>query len=120
MASIFDGKNIIYVKYKNNDWEISNVQRVTLDSLSLFLKRVLSLSIEKKALIIENLLKDFDSESNLTKKFIKKLYYCYINNNKHKKVVELSKKAHLLSKNECNVSEIEKELNHVVEEILLK
>ena len=86
LASIFDGKNIIYVKYKNNDWEISNVQKVTLDSLSLFLKRVLSLSIEKKALIIENLLKDFDSESKLTKSFIKKLYYCYINNNEHKKV----------------------------------
>lgn len=86
LAVIFDGKNIIYVKYKNNDWEISNVQKVTLDSLSLFLKRVLSLSIEKKALIIENLLMDFDSESKLTKSFIKKLYYYYINNNEYKKV----------------------------------
>ena len=86
LGIVFDGKNIIYVKYKNNEWELSNVQKVTSESLSLFLKRVLSLSIEKKALIIENLLKDFDSESKLTKKFIKKLYYCNINNNQCKKV----------------------------------
>ena len=86
LGTIFDGKNVIYIKYKNNDWEISNVQKITIDSLSLFLKRVLSLSIDKKALTIENLLKDFDSESPLTKKFIKKLYYSYTSNKEHKKV----------------------------------
>lgn len=86
LGTIFDGKNIIYVKYKNNNWEISNVQEVTQESLALFFKRVLSLSIEKKAFIIENLLKDFNSESDLTKKFIKKLYNCYLTNNKYKKV----------------------------------
>lgn len=86
LGVIFDGKNIIYVKCKNNEWEISNTQKVTQDSLSLLLKRVLSLSIEKKALIIENLLRDFDSDSELTKKFIEKLYYCYINNQEYKKV----------------------------------
>lgn len=86
LGTIFDGKNVIYIKYKNNEWEVSNVEKITTESLSLFLKRVLSLSIEKKALIIENLLRDFDSESKLTKKFIKKLYYAYITNNKHKKV----------------------------------
>lgn len=86
LGAIFDGKNIIYVKYKNNEWEVSNVQKVTQESLALFLKRVLSLSIEKKALIIENLLRDFDSESRLTKSFIKKLYYCYVTNNEYKKV----------------------------------
>lgn len=86
LGVIFDGKNIIYVKYKNNSWEVSNVQKVTQESLSLLLKRILSLSIEKKALIIENLLRDFDSESALTKKFINKLYYYYINNQEYKKV----------------------------------
>ena len=86
LGAIFDGKNIIYVKYKNEDWEISNVQKVTIESLSLFLKRVLSLSIEKKALIIENLLKDFDSESELTKRFIRKIYFCLISNKKYAKV----------------------------------
>ena len=86
LAVVFDGKKIIYVKYKNNDWEISNIQKVTPESLSLFLKRVLSLSIEKKALIIENLLRDFDSESKLTKSFIKKLYYYHVDNHEYKKV----------------------------------
>ena len=86
LGAIFDGKNIIYVKYKNDDWEISNVQKVTIESLSLFLKRVLSLSIEKKALIIENLLRDFDSESELTKRFIRKIYFCLISKKKYAKV----------------------------------
>ena len=86
LGAVFDGKNIIYVKYKNDDWEISNVQKVTIESLSLFLKRVLSLSIEKKALIIENLLMDFDSESKLTKRFIRKIYFCLISNKKYAKV----------------------------------
>lgn len=51
---------------------------------------------------------------------MKNLYYCYINNNEHKKVVELSKKAHLFARDDCNVSDTEKELNNVVEKILLK
>ena len=86
LGIIFDGFSIIYIRFKNNEWGISSVQKNTKEALALFLKRLLSLSIEKKALIIENLLKDFDSESKLTKKFINKLYYFYSQNNEYKKV----------------------------------
>ncbi len=86
LGIIFDWRKIIYLRYKNTGWEVSNIHDVTIDSLKLFIKRLLSLSIEKKALTIENLLQDFNSDSILTKSFVSRLYYCYEQNNEYEKV----------------------------------
>lgn len=86
LGTIFDGKKIIYIRFRNNDWEVSNIIEVTETSLEIFLKRILSLGIQKKALIIENLLKDFSSENPLTKKIVKNLYEYYHTNKDFPKV----------------------------------
>ena len=78
LGIIFDGVNIIYLQYKSQYLEVSNVQKITKESLTVFLFKLLSLSTEKKALIIENLLKDFSSNSDLTKEFIRELYTDYL------------------------------------------
>ena len=85
LGTIFDGFNIIYIKYKNDVWNISGPFEANLEAIELFLKRLLSLSIEKKALTIENLLKDFNSKSLVTKNFIKLLYKKISTNTKSNK-----------------------------------
>ncbi len=85
LGVIFDGYNIIYVRYRNNIWSISKIIKVDKESIELFLKRLLSLSIEKKALTIENLLNDFSSNSERTKKIVSLLYKKSCNNKDYNK-----------------------------------
>lgn len=81
LGIIFDGYNIIYVRFRNGIWNISKVINSQKESIELFLKRLLSLNIEKKALTIENLLKDFDSNSEISQKIIS-LFYGKVYNNR--------------------------------------
>ncbi len=85
LGVVFDGYNIIYVRYRNNIWITSKVIKVDEESLELFLKRLLSLSIEKKALTIDNLLRDFNSNSERTKKIVSLFYKKILNNKDYNK-----------------------------------
>ena len=80
LGVVFDGYNIIYVRHRNNICSVSKVIKVNKESIQLFLKRLLSLSIEKKALTIENLLNDFSSDSERTRKIVSLLYKKSSNN----------------------------------------
>lgn len=85
LGTIFNGEYLIYVRYRNDIWNISNVIKVDKESLELFFKRLLSLSIEKKALTIDNLLSDFGSDSKRTKKIVGILYDKCVNNTTYNK-----------------------------------
>jgi len=101
LGVIFNGNYLIYVRYRNDSWDISKVLRVDKESLEIFFKRLLSLSIEKKALTIENLLKDFSSNSTLTKQLVKELYTKCINNTKYNKSKLLFEQWKLLFREVC-------------------
>ncbi|MGI5859575.1 MAG: N-6 DNA methylase [Tepidanaerobacteraceae bacterium] len=85
LGVVFDGHYLIYVRYRNEIWSVSEVLKVDKESLELFLKRLLSLSIEKKALTIENLLNDFSSNSERTKKLVEVFYSKCVNNTSYNK-----------------------------------
>jgi len=101
LGVIFDGNYLIYVRYRNDSWYISQVSKVDKESIELFFKRLLSLSIVKKALTIENLLKDFGSNSTLTKQLIKTLYTKCVNNKAYNKSKLLFEQWKLLFREVC-------------------
>lgn len=101
LGVIFNGNYFIYVRYRNDLWYISQVIKVDKESLGVFFKRLLSLSIAKKALIIENLLKDFSSNSILTKRMVKTLYTKCINNTAYNKSRLLFEQWRLLFREVC-------------------
>lgn len=101
LGVIFNGNYLIYVKYRNDSWEVSNVSKVDKESLEIFFKRLLSLSIEKKALTIEHLLNDFGSNSKLAQQLVRELYTKCINNNEYNKSKLLFEQWKLLFREVC-------------------
>lgn len=85
LGVVFDGFYFIYIRVINNDWDESGVIELTDESLSIFLKRLLSVSIEKKALTIENLLNDFSSKGKLSTKIITEFYNLILSNKENNK-----------------------------------
>lgn len=74
MGVVFDGYYVIYVKKQGDDWSISAPQEMTVDSYELFLMRLLSVNSGGKALIVDNLIKDFGSASTQSIQAISVLY----------------------------------------------
>ena len=72
---VFDGYYVIYVKKQGEDWSISTPQKMTVDSYELFLMRLLSVNSGGKALVADNLNKDFGSASTLSTHTISVLYH---------------------------------------------
>lgn len=101
LGVIFDGYSIIYVRYRNDAWSISEILKVDKEALGIFFKRLLSLSIEKKALTIENLLQDFNSNSKTTKDTVRMLYNKCVNNMEYNKPKLLFEQWKLLFREVC-------------------
>lgn len=74
LGVIFDGYKIIFVRRRNNIWDVENPTDVNLQTFTLLLKRLLSLGLSGKALIIDNLIKDFGTDSQNIVDSIRKLY----------------------------------------------
>lgn len=101
LGVVFNGNYLIYVRYRNDSWDVSKVTLVDKESLEIFFKRLLSLSIEKKALTIEHLLNDFSSGSTLTKQIIKEFYTRCVNNTGFNKAKLLFEQWQLLFREVC-------------------
>lgn len=71
---VFDGYYVIYVKWRDDGWSISAPQEMTADSYELFLMRLLSLNNGGKALLTDNLVKDFGSANIQSIQAISVLY----------------------------------------------
>lgn len=82
---VFDGYYVIYVKKQGEDWSISTPQKMTVDSYELFLMRLLSVNSGGKALVADNLNKDFGSVSTLSTHTISVLYHKLEQNNERNK-----------------------------------
>lgn len=74
MGVVFDGYYVIYIKKQGDDWSISLPQEMTVDSYELFLMRLLSVNYGGKALLVDNLIKDFGSSSAQSIQAISVLY----------------------------------------------
>ena len=59
LAIIFDGFKIIFVRRRNNLWDIEEPIEVNEKNFKLFLQRIFSVGLNGKALIIDNLINDF-------------------------------------------------------------
>ena len=80
MGVVFDGYYIIYVRKQGDDWSISTPQEMTVDSYELFLMRLLSVNSNGKALLVDNLIKDFGYSSEQSRQAISILYNKLENN----------------------------------------
>lgn len=74
MGVVFDGYYAIYIKQYEDDWNVSLPQEMTVDSYELFLMRLLSINSGGKALLVENLIKDFGADSEQSNRAISVLY----------------------------------------------
>lgn len=88
LGVVFDGYRIIFVRRRNKIWDVEYPVELTETNFKLFLKRLLSLGLTGKALIIDNLVKDFGTDSEEIKKNIKTLYLA-LNDTNNKKVLLL-------------------------------
>lgn len=95
MGVVFDGYYAIYVKKQGDDWSISTPQEMTVDSYELFLMRILSVNSNGKALIVDNLIKDFGYSSEQSRRAISVLY------NKLKTTTKLTKQRYYLNSGKC-------------------
>lgn len=85
LGIVFDGYHIIFIRKRNNIWDIDEPLPTSKESFSLLLKRLLSIGISGKALIIDNLIKDFGTESADITYAIRSLYLA-LDNNSDKRV----------------------------------
>ena len=94
MGVVFDGYYVIYVKKQGDSWNISTPQEMSVNSHELFLMRLLSVNSSGKALVVENLIKDFGPSSIQSKRIISTFYNKLESNqkiNKTKILFELQK-----------------------------
>lgn len=64
LAIVFDGFKIIFVRKRNNLWDVEEPVDVNEKNFKLLLQRLFSVGIQGKALIIDNLVKDFSIVSS--------------------------------------------------------
>lgn len=103
MGVVFDGYYVIYVK-KQEDWCISEPQEMTVDSYEVFLMRLLSVNLGGKALLADNLIKDFGSDSMQSIQAISVLYNKLKNNNEMNKTKLLFNQWQTLYREVCGYS----------------
>jgi len=84
LGVIFDGYNIVFIRRRNNLWDIEDPTQVEEKSFKLLLQRLFSVGIQGKALIIDNLIKDFSIISNDTIDDVKILLLNFIKNDEKK------------------------------------
>lgn len=104
MGVIFDGYYAIYVKMQGDDWSISIPQEMTVDSYELFLMRLLSVNSNGKALLVDNLIKDFGFFSEQSRHAISVLYNKLENNKKINKTKILFEQWQTLYREVCGYS----------------
>lgn len=80
LGVIFDGYKIIFVRRRNNIWDIEHPIVVHKGSFKLLLQRLFSVGLQGKALIIDNLIKDFSILSDEIKQNIKLLLISFTKN----------------------------------------
>ena len=84
LAIIFDGHKIIFVRRRNNLWDIEEPAVVNEKNFKILLQRLFSIGIQGKALIIDNLVKDFSIVSRDVTKDIKTILLKLINSDNNK------------------------------------
>jgi hypothetical protein len=84
LGVIFDGYKIVFVRRRNNLWDVESPATVDEKTFKLLLQRLFSVGLQGKALIIDNLVKDFSILSNETTGYIKQLLITFIKNDKGK------------------------------------
>lgn len=104
MGVVFDGYYVIYIKRQEDDWSISVPQEMTVDSYELFLMRLLSVNSGGKALLVDNLIKDFGSASIQSIQAISVLYHKLEYNNEMNKAQLLFKQWQTLYREVCGYS----------------
>lgn len=104
MGVVFDGYYVIYVKKQGEDWNVSTPQEMTVDSHELFLLRLLSINSDGKALIADNLIKDFGSTSTLSIRAVSMLYKKLENNMEENKAKLLFEQWQMLYREVCGYS----------------
>jgi type I restriction-modification system DNA methylase subunit len=75
----FDGSWFIFIRFRNNNWEISNPLPVTPQTVERFLRALLSLAAEGKAFQPDYLSGDFGSDSALAGEGIETFYRAITN-----------------------------------------
>ncbi len=100
LAVIFDGYKLIFVRRRNNLWDIEEPVLIDENSFKLFLKRLFSIGLQGKALIIDNLIKDFSIISNDVIIDIKTILLTFIES-KDKKVNLLYEQWKILFREVC-------------------
>ena len=104
MGVVFDGYYVIYVKKQGDDWNISVPQEMTVDSYELFLMRLLSVNSGGKALLVDNLIKDFGSASTQSVQAVSILYNKLECNNERNKAKLLFEQWQTLYREVCGYS----------------
>jgi len=69
-----DGFRFIFVRYRANDWEISEPLNVTEKTVKIFLRRLSSLALAGKALLPEYLVGDFGAQSPIALRCVQTLF----------------------------------------------
>jgi len=109
MGVVFDGYYVIYVR-KQEDWRVSEPQEMTVDSYEVFLMRLLSVNSQGKALLADNLVKDFGSDSAQSIQAISVLYNKLENNEGTNKTKLLFHQWEALYREVCGYSFEKKDL----------
>lgn len=104
MGMVFDGYYVIYVRKQGDDWNISTPQEMTVDSYELFLMRMLSVNSNGKALLVDNLIKDFGYASEQSRRAISVLYNKLENNKEINKTKLLFEQWQTLYREVCGYS----------------
>lgn len=100
LAIIFDGYKIIFVRRRNNLWDIEDPIEVNETNFKLLLQRIFSVGLSGKALIIDNLVKDFSILSVDVINDIKKILLNFIKTD-DKKVILLYEQWKVLFREVC-------------------
>lgn len=104
MGVVFDGYYVIYVKKQGEEWSVSTPQEITEDSYELFLMRLISVNSNGKALLVDNLVKDFGFSSEESRKAISVLYSKLENNQEINKTKILFEQWQTLYREVCGYS----------------
>lgn len=104
MGAVFDGCYVIYIKRQGDDWSISHPQEMTIDSYELFLLRLLSVNSGGKALLVDNLIRDFGSGSSLAIQAVSVLYHKLESNKEMNKAKLLFEQWQTLYREVCGYS----------------
>ncbi len=84
LGIIFDGDRVVFIRRRNNIWDIENPAIVNESTFKLLLQRIFSIGLQGKALVIDNLVRDFSILSNESRNDIRELVVNFIENNKGK------------------------------------